>query len=240
MEEKNKGFLDGLLNEAKAITKTIFKETGKTYQSFKANMDIVSLKKRRRERLADLGYKVFTFVREGKLKVPGVEYIISELKALDFQIKLKEEDLIETASASPTGAREPEIKEEKKETSPVKEKKEAQPKEAPKKAEKDEIKTVKLDEKTVLEEAQKAEPEELPKSEEKPFEEVATPETADPLETLSQIKGVGAKTAQALIDAGYTTIKKIAGADAKKLGEALDKSEKVVQKYIDGAKDFLK
>lgn len=248
-EKQNRSIFENIIFETKDITKKILLETGKTYQGLKTNLDISNLKKRRRERLADLGFKVFTFIADGKLKVPGVEYLISELKALNFQIKLKEEDLIEFSSETAnTQKSHSETKSEY-----VSEKKDAS---SPKVAaqptvEKDskedmqdntieeEIKTVKLNENIGENEDTDKSSDNVEKKKETKDINSEKQSTIDPIIELSSLNGIGEKLALKFVKAGYDSIEKLAAANKEDIGKLLNRSTKTAEKYISTAKEAL-
>jgi len=246
--EKKPTFFNNILDEAKSISKKIVSETGKTYQSFKTNMNIVNLKKRRRERFADLGQKTFNLIKKGTLTVPGVEYLVSELKALEFQISLKEEDLADFAAAE---AKPKEPKESKQAglphlddstmnatIQPLKSEKKEQS------APRTEIKTIKLD---PLNDGVKTE--QKPGKKDTSQTEMPKKATSIPKKTssakstavnsFSSLKGIGEKLAYKFIAAGYDTPEKLANADPKELAKLLERTEKTALKFIAIAKSAL-
>lgn len=57
---------------------------------------------------------------------------------------------------------------------------------------------------------------------------------------ISEIRGVGAATEEKFREAGYTTVKSVAAAEAEELSEKTGISEKVTAKLIDSAKELLR
>ncbi|MBN2385125.1 hypothetical protein JXQ70_19800 [bacterium] len=238
MKQNKQGtFLDRFVQETKTISKRIVTETGKTYQSFKINRDIVTLKRRRRERFADLGLKAFSLVKKGSLSIPGVDYLISELKALEFQIKLKEEDLAEIAAAEtmpPAQTQSP-----RPEAGPTK------PGPQPVSKSTSDITTVKL-----AQEKDKKGPLPQPgmteKRDKSDFKKPVSPKKkpkptkAGPPNAFSNLKGIGPKLADKFIKAGYDSIEKLAKADPKDLAKLLARTEKTARKYSEIAQKALK
>lgn len=237
MEQKKSSIFDSFVEEARSISKKFVSETSRTYQSFKINMDITNLKKRQRERMADLGLKVFQHIKQGTLTVPGIEYLISELKALEFQIKLKEEDLIDMTAkeVKPTA-------EKKKEPAPPKPAakpeppKSAEPAKKPVQPKKD-VETVKLEpEKAVKKAPPKPAKKKAAPKKKSTAKKKATAKKDDAVSKMSALKGIGPKLAETFAKAGYNSVKKLADADPKQLAKLLNRTEKTAQKYIDIAK----
>ncbi len=83
----------------------------------------------------------------------------------------------------------------------------------------------------------KAEPKVMPKPEPKPAPEPKSAPEAKPSEPVTEIKGVGKATEEKLVGGGYDTVAKVAGADAAKLAEKTNLSEKQAEKLIEAAKD---
>jgi predicted flap endonuclease-1-like 5' DNA nuclease len=82
----------------------------------------------------------------------------------------------------------------------------------------------------------------LPTQEVKEVQEEATvteETTGDPLKELLKLKGVGKKTAEKLIEAGFTTCSELADCDPKELSQKAKISEKTAVKITESAKELV-
>jgi predicted flap endonuclease-1-like 5' DNA nuclease len=93
---------------------------------------------------------------------------------------------------------------------------------------------------TTTPEAQPATTMEAPKEEKASMKEAPAMATPAAAMDLTQVKGIGEKRAKQLKALGINSVNKLANASAKNLAKKLKVSPKIVDKWIDSAKELVK